>query len=106
MISAFGIAENVASPLIYTEEARFKEDRHWAAVAPLPSGERGRGCPSFHSGCFAKGPTPPHPARPQIAGARSTRSGPAGSIALSGRGCDEGSSSAIAGATALFTSHP
>jgi len=27
-------------PLIYTEEARFKEDRHWAAVAPLPGGER------------------------------------------------------------------
>ena len=37
------LAKNVASPLIYTEEAWFKEDRHWAAIGPLPGGERGRG---------------------------------------------------------------
>jgi len=50
-------------------------------------------------------PLPALPSRPQIAGARRTGSGPTGSVALSGCGCDEGSSSAIAGATALFTSH-
>ena len=53
--------EIAAHPSGYTEEARFKEDRHCAAIAPLPSRERGRGCPSFHSGCFAKGPSPPSP---------------------------------------------
>ena len=34
------LAENAAVPLIYTEEAWLKEDRLWAAVAPLPGGSK------------------------------------------------------------------
>src|SRR3990172_3327524 len=108
---------------IYTEESRFKEDGHCAAVAPLPGRskiplseakrERGAGgvprCDrdpvKLDGRCCAKGPLPAPPSRPQLAGAGRTGGGPTGSVALSGCGCDEGSSSAIAGATALFTSH-